>query len=169
MLQIVGLYLDSPDGPLTGVHIRRVVHVRAVSGLQLRQHLCQFCERLSFETVAQSLILRHRRELVAFEHRLDIESRSATEDGHRPFTYYIIIGIEEFLLILKQVVLRSRLADVDQVIGNLAAVNGIILQILSRSDIHPPIHLSGIGRDNLSANLCSQSCCHRRLPRGRRT
>ena len=41
MLQIVCLNLYRPDGPLTRIHIRRIVHVRPIAGLQLLQHLRQ--------------------------------------------------------------------------------------------------------------------------------
>ena len=58
--------------------------------------------------------------MIAFEHRLDIKSRSATKNGNRPPTLYSFIGIEEILLILKQVILRTRLPDIYQMIRNLS-------------------------------------------------
>ena len=168
MLQIIGLDLDGADGPRSGIYVRRVVHVRAVSGFQVCQHLRQFCQRLAFEAVAQRLILGHRRQMIALEHRFDIEPGTATEYRHRSPTYYIIIGIEEVLLILKEVILRAWLADIYQMIGYQAPIDGIVFQVLACADIHPAIHLTGVCRDDLPAYLRCQLCRHGCFPRCRR-
>ena len=160
------------------------MHHGTIALLQLDEHLGQFVERLAFKLLAQFGILGHGRQLVALQHGLDIEPCAATEDGHCSTTPDVLIGIEEVLLILKQVVLRAWLADVNQMIGD---VDGglratlrprgrrtvdhqtIIIQVLARADIHPTIDLTGIGRDNLPANLVGQSSCQWRLATGRRT
>ena len=149
MLQVVGLYLDGTDGPLAGVHIGLIMHHRTRASLQFFKHLRQFCQRLALKAVAQLLVLGHRREMIALEHGLDVESRAAAENGHRSPTPYVLIGREEVLLILKEVVLRARLPDVDEVIRNgyWFTVIGycIVCQVLASADIHPAIHLPGIG------------------------
>ena len=101
VLQIVGLDLDGPNGALTGIHIGRIVHIRTVLFLQFSQHLRQLVERLAFQAVTQLLILRHRRELIAFQHSLDIQAGSSTEDRNDSTTPDILIDIVEVLLVLE--------------------------------------------------------------------
>ena len=68
VLQVVGLYLDGADGPLRGVHVRLVVHVRARLPLQADEHLRELLQRATFQLVAQGWVLRHGRQLVALQH-----------------------------------------------------------------------------------------------------
>ena len=56
--------------------------------------------------------------MIAFQHRLDIQTRTSTEDRYRSPTPDIFIDIKEILLILKEVILRTRLPDINQVIWN---------------------------------------------------
>ena len=118
-MQVVLLNLNGTDGTLTGIDICLVVHVRARLCLQLSKHLREFVECLSLQALTQFRVLRHRRQLVTLQHGLDIQSRASTEDGRLASTYYIIISIEEVLLILEEVVLRAWLGNVDKMIGNI--------------------------------------------------
>ena len=160
MLLVVGLDLDGTDGTLTGVHIRRVVHVRAVLLLQLLKHHRQLGQRLAFQLASQLRILGHGREVIAFEHRLDVEPCPSAEDGHCSPLPDLLIGVEEVLLILEEVVLCARLADVDEMIGHAL----IVSQVLACADVHPAVHLSRVGRDDFSANPCCKGCCQGCLP-----
>ena len=118
MLNIICFYLDGSDGTLTGVHIGFVVHRRTSLCLQVFQHLRQFVQRLSLQTGSQFGVLRHGRQLIALQHGLDIQSCSTAEN--RPCTTLpaILIDIEEVLLLFKEIILCSWLADVDEVIGD---------------------------------------------------
>ena len=118
-MQVVLLNLNGTDGTLTGIDICLVVHHRTVLCLQLSKHLREFVECLSLQALTQFRVLRHRRQLVTLQHGLDIQSRASTEDGCLASTYYIIISIEEVLLILEEVVLRAWLGNVDKMIGDL--------------------------------------------------
>ena len=169
VLQVVSLYLDRTDGALARIDIGRIMHVRAIPDFQFREHLRQLRQRFPFETIAQLLVLRHGRQFITFQHRLDIESRSPTEDWLLPPPADILIHIVEILLILEQVVLRTRLPNVDQMIRDPMPVHHIVGQIFTRADIHATIHLTGISRDHLPADLRCQSGCYRGLPRCRRT
>ena len=40
-------------------------------------------------------------------------------------------------------------------------------QVLARSDVHATVHLTGVGRDNLTADLARQGCCQGCLSAGR--
>ena len=118
-MQVILLNLDGADGALTGINIGGVMHHGAILLLQRYQHLSEFGERLTLQTLAQLRILGYGRQLVALEHRLDIEAGTTTEDGRLAPTCDILIGIEEVLLILEEVVLGAWLADVDEVIGDV--------------------------------------------------
>ena len=144
VLQIVGLDLDGPDSTLTGIDIGRIMHVRTVLFLQFFQHLRQLAERLAFQAVTQLLILRHRREFIAFQHSLNIQAGSSTEDRYHSPMPDILIDVVEVLLVLEEIVFRAWFANVNQMIGNRLTTNQIIGQILTRSYIHPAIDLSGI-------------------------
>ncbi|CDC28684.1 unknown [Prevotella sp. CAG:386] len=149
MLGIISLNLYGTNGTLGCVDIGAVVHMRAVPCLELLQHLCKFSQALVGKTLTKHRVLRHRREMVALEHGLNIKSRSATKDGQPSPSKNILIGIIEVLLILKEVVLGSWLADIYEMIGNLLVPYCIVGQILARSYIHSAIHLSAVGTDNL--------------------
>ena len=186
VFQVVGFYLDGTDGALTGVHIRRVVHVRARSGLQLLQHGRQFCQRVPLQACPDLWVLGDGRQLVTFQHGLDVQSCASTENGRHTSAADVLIGVEEVLLILEQVVLRSWLADVDEVVGDFLSGQScevreqrfdfVVLQVLARADVHAAIHLTRIGRDNLGSHStvhrrkgCCQCCCQGCLAAGRRT
>ena len=139
--------LDGPDGSLRRVHIGRVVHVRAVPGLQVLQDDGQFFERLALQSFAQLLVLRHRRQLIVFQHGLDVESRTAAEDRTAPPTHDVGIGHLEIPQILKEVIFRSRLTNIYQVIRHVTIVG----QVLPRADVHAPIDLSRVSRDDFAA------------------
>ena len=117
-MQVILFNLNGSYGTLTGVYVRLVVHRGTIPLFKLHQHLGQFLQGLTLQTCSQFRVLRNRRQLVALQHSLDIQTGTATEDGCDTPTYYIIIDIEEVLLILEQVLLRARLADIDKVVGN---------------------------------------------------
>ena len=83
--------------------------------------------------------------MIPLQHRLDIEPRSSAENGHLAPTPDVLISIEEVLLILKEVVLRARLPDIYQMIRYQIVVKNIVSQVLTRADIHPTVHLPGVG------------------------
>ena len=105
------------EGIAAGVHVGGVVHHRPVLLLQFLQDGGQLVERLALQLVAQRLVLRYGRKVIALQHSLNIQTCAAAEDRHGSPTPYLLVGIEEILLILEQVVLRARLADVYQMIG----------------------------------------------------
>lgn len=80
----------------------------------------------------------------------------------------------EILLILEEVIFRSRLADVDKVIGNMITIDYIITKILTCADSHAAIYLPRIAAQDfglLSIKMeaigqCSREPC---LSAGRRT
>ena len=148
MLQVVSLYLDGADGTLSRVYVGRVVHVGARLLLQLLEHRREFGEGATFQLVAQGLVLGHGRELVALQHRLDVEPRAAAEDGLRSPTLHFGVGLMEVLLILEEIVLRAGLADVDEVIRHVVAFHDIVVEVLARSDSHAAIHLPRVATED---------------------
>ena len=83
---------------------------------------------------------------------LDMES-AVGQDGHPTPMTDSLIYIVEVLLIFKQIVLGTRLPNVNQMIWYLVAINHIVCQILSCSNVHAAIHLARISRDYLPANF----------------
>ena len=55
-----------------------------------------------------------------------------------------------------------KLADIDEVIGNVYTMEVVIGQILARANVHASIYLSAVSTDNLPIHfirqLCSKSC-----------
>ena len=119
MLKVIRLNLNGADGALAGVDIGLVVHVGTILGFQRYEHLGEFVQRTALEAGAELRILRNGREVIALEHSLDVKARAATENGHGSPTLYSLVGVEEVLLILEEVVLRARLADVDEVVRDI--------------------------------------------------
>ena len=92
--------------------------------------------------------------MIAFQYRFNIESCASTQYREHMATLDVLIGIIEILLILKEIVLGSWLADVYQMIGNHFVCHGIVCQILASTNVHTTIHLTAIGTDNLSPHSC---------------
>ena len=106
--------------------------------------------------------------MITFQHSLDVKTCTATEYGLHSPILNVLIGIDEILLILKQIVLRARLADVNQMIGYLLSINHIVGQILASADIHTTIHLPRVGRDNLAVHAEGQMSGQGSFPAGGR-
>ena len=99
MLNIIGFYLDGTDGTLTGVHVSLVVHRRTRPCLQFLQQLRQLFQRLALQTGSQFGVLWHWRQLIALQHGLDIQSRTATKDRPSATLSDVFISIKKVLLI----------------------------------------------------------------------
>ena len=88
--------------------------------------------------------------MITFQYRLNIKSCTTTQYRQSPPLQNILISIIEVLLIFKEVIFRSRLTDINQMIRYQLTINRIVSQIFSCTNIHAPVHLPAIRTDNLS-------------------
>ena len=102
------------------------MHVGTIPCLQFCEQLSQLRQRFALQAVAQPLILWHRRQLITFQHGLNIESCTTTENGFLTSLADVLIHIVEILLILKQVILRTRLPNIYQMKRYLMTVHYIV-------------------------------------------
>ena len=81
------------------------------------------------------MVLWYWRKMIAFQYSLDIQTCASTEYGLLSTLDNVFISIEEVLLILEKIVLRARLADVNEVIGygdcSLSICYGIVSKVLA--------------------------------------
>ena len=162
-MEVVLLYLYRADSPLTGVHIRAVVHRGVVARLQVLEDDGQLIERLPLQFCPQRGILGHGRELVAPQHGLDIESCAATEHGLASTTADVLVGLEEVALVFEEVVFRPWVTDVYQVIGDRCALHHIVGEVFARADRHASIDLTTVGGDDFAIQLIGKACGKGRL------
>ena len=148
-------YLETTTGAKGGVRFVPDISDNEICVLQ-----DEFCKRLSGESVAQRLILRHGRELVAAQHGFDVQSGAATEYGQLASATDVVVCLVEVLLILEQIVLCAWLGYVDKMIRNRLAVNYIVCQVLARSDVHAAVHLARVGTDYLAVGAQCECCRH---------
>ena len=144
-MQVVLLYFYCPYGSLHGVNVAVVVHGRACLPFQFLQPFGQFFQRLVCQCAAQFVVLRHWRKLITLQHRLDVESRSAAHYRLFATRNDVVVGIEKILLIFKQVVFRSWLAYIYEVIRYFLAVDDIVGKVFARANVHSAVHLSRVG------------------------
>ena len=64
------------------------------------------------------------------------------EDGQCTALLDVVVSAVEVLLVLKEVVFRSRFRDVDEMIRHRLPVNDIVFEVLARADVHTAVYLS---------------------------
>ena len=136
---IVLLYLDGSDGALGCIYISGIVQ-----RLVCAEQFSEFLQRTSLKFLAQLRVLGYRHHLVTLEDGLDVEARSTTQDGKLTPAADVVIGIPEILLELEEVVFVARIGYVYQMIRDAHPLYLIVGKVLSRADVHPPIHLAAV-------------------------
>ena len=84
-------------------------------------------------------------KIVSGRYRIDIEAGAATEDGHLAAGADISKSSAEILNEIVRVILRARVAHINNMVRDVA----VLRQILAGADVHPPVNLARIRRDNL--------------------
>ncbi|CCY02519.1 unknown [Prevotella sp. CAG:924] len=164
MFQIVRLYLDGTDGTLRRVDIRRVVHRRAGLLLEPCQTGGQLLQRQSLKFTTQGRVLGHGRKGIAFQHRLDVQSRPTAKDRRDTTRRNIAVGLQEILLVTIDIIFLARLADIDQMIGHLLTVDDVVVEILACAYRHASVHLPAVAGDDLPSYTMGQMSRQIRLP-----
>lgn len=94
------------------------------------------------------------------ERRPDIEARSSTDDGHRTFSDEAIELCTRRALVQGGRVGYRRLRNINKKKRRVALLG----THLGGTDIHPPIHLHGIGRNNHGMEPVREGISHSTLP-----
>ena len=137
-----------PDSPLD------IVGVDLTRGLRI--HLLQHAVKL----LRVRILLQHPavcritvifRKLDIVDNRLDIEAGTADDDRNMPRGIDLLHRFLRKRLELHDVKGLRWIQDVDQIMTD---PSHLLRPYLGRSDIHPAVDLHGIGRDDLSPDLC---------------
>ena len=75
----------------------------------------------------------------------------------------------EIMLVTEYIVLFTRLADIDQMIGHKMTVDMVVGEIFPCPDIHAPIDLTRVGADDLRLQTVCQQRGKVSLSRSRRS
>lgn len=151
MLDVVFLYFKSTEQTVAVLSVCMVVQLD-IASQTLREFLV--CE--SLHTLAELGVDRRVGKLVAFHHGFDIHARASAEDGLTATRDNVVEGTDKVVLKLIYIIFIARVMDVDEVIGNIRAVDVIVGKVLARSDIHAAKDLPRVGTNNLTAELESQ-------------
>ena len=101
-------------------------------------------------------------QLVAADDGLDVHACAAAEDRLLPSFHYIIIGADEVVLELVDVIFVAGVVDVDEVVGDVYAVEVVVGKVFAGADVHASEHLARVGTNNLAAEAVGQlggECC----------
>ena len=119
---------------------------------------------LSFNSSRSFWLIGTSEQFVVTKYRFQVEPASTAHNGHSlPFAN-VGENLEKVLLKEVDIILISGIQDIDQMDGYTAIIHQVILIVLARTNVHPPVYLSGIGTDNLTAKALSQMCCKSRFP-----
>lgn len=144
---IVDFNFDGADkaGAFAGVGV-------VVQGLEGSQHLGEFFIGLLFQLLSQGGVVRYGEEFVALEQGFDVHTASAAENDVFASVFNILDGLVGQLLVLEDIVFDAWFHDVDQMVGNVGAVETVVVQILAGADVHTAIDLSRVGADDFSVD-----------------
>ena len=67
-----------------------------------------------------------------------------------------LVGCEEVALVFEEVVFVAGFGDVDQVVGDGLAVDGVVGEVFARAQVHAAVDLAGIGADDFGAETVGQ-------------
>src|SRR5690554_7147234 len=109
MTLVIGFNFNGTYRTLMGIGIGAVVQ-----NPELRQYFLEFGQRLVLERLPERRVGRNMYHLVLLQHGLNIQTRSATQDG--PFTPFLQVlkNMEEVVLKLIDIVLITGLPNVNQ-------------------------------------------------------
>lgn len=96
-------------------------------------------------------------QLVAAHDGFDVESGAAAHYGGMATSHDVVEGLNEVVLKAVDAVFLAGVADVDEVVGNAVAINGVVGQVLAGADIHAAEHLARIGADDFAVEPIGQS------------
>ena len=105
--------------------------------------------------------------MVAAQYTLHVQSRTATAYHAASPRLNIRVSIQEILLILIEVVLRTWLSNINKMARHAHSIHHIVFQILARPQIHLAIHLTAISTDDFRIPESSQTGSQTGFARGR--
>src|SRR5690606_2627397 len=117
-----------------------------------------------FQFVSQRPVYRHVAVIKTLQYRLNIQSRSSTQNRLFSQLSNPAQRLVKILTVLADMIGIARLPDIDKEVRNPA----VITEVLSGADVHPPVHLPGIGTDNYAVELPGHVYGQPGFSRGRR-
>ena len=64
--------------------------------------------------------------------------------------------MKEISLETEDVVVLTRIGDVDEVVGDGCSIDDVVGKVFARTDVHATIHLTAVGTDDFGVEPCGQ-------------
>ena len=151
VLEAVFLYFEGTEQAVARLGVGVVVELYITS-----QAGSEFLVGVDLHALAEVGVDRGIGQLVTLHHGFDIHACAPTKDGLAMARHDVVKGVDKVVLELVDVVFVACVVDVNEVIGDVGAVDMVVVEILARAYVHAAEHLPRVGTDNLTAELVSQ-------------